>query len=83
MSLRLCVVLIAVLLHPISAESQVSKFKLVASTLVYNTFASPNEQEQEITWEDVDELEALLKSEPSALSILLFERHPLDLESLS
>ena len=37
----------------------------VASTLVYDTFASPNEQEQEITWEDVDELEALLKSEPS------------------
>lgn len=71
MSLRLCLVLIAFLLHPISAASQDSKFELVASTLVYDTFASPNEQEQEITWEDVDELEALLKSEPSIREIEL------------
>ena len=45
MSLRLCLILIAFLLHPISAASQDSKFELVASTLVYDTFASPNEQE--------------------------------------
>ena len=42
------------------------------TSYVYDTFASPNEQEQEITWEDVDELEALLKeSEPSVREIEL------------
>ena len=67
--LRICFIL--TLINPLTATSQISKFEIVGSTLIYDTFASPNEQEQEITWDDVDELEALLKSEKSITEIEL------------
>ena len=71
MPLRLYLVLFAAIIYPLNAASQSSKFELVASTLIYDTFASPSEPEQEITWEDVDVLEDLLKSEPSIKQIEL------------
>ncbi len=71
MPLRLYLVLFAAIIYPLNAASQSSKFELVASTLIYDTFASPSEPEQEITWEDVDVLEGLLKSEPSIEQIEL------------
>lgn len=71
MPLRLYLVLFAAIIYPLNAASQSSKFELVASTLIYDTFASPSEPEQEITWEDVDVLEGLLKSEPSIKQIEL------------
>ena len=71
MSCRLIVALFLALLLPINAHSQDSKFNLGGSKLIYDTFASSNADEQEITWEDVDELEALLKSEPSIREIEL------------
>ena len=55
------ILFIVALIYPLTATSQISKFELVGSTLIYDTFASSNEQEQEITWDDVYELEALLK----------------------
>ena len=71
MPLRLYLVLFTAIIYPLTAASQSSKFELVASTLIYDTFASPSEPEQEITWEDVDVLEGLLKSEPSIKQIEL------------
>ena len=71
MSCRLIVTLFLALLVPINAHSQDSKFNLVGSKLIYDTFASSNADEQEITWEDVDELDALLKSEQSIKEIEL------------
>ena len=71
MSCRLIVTLFLALLVPINAHSQDSKFNLVGSKLIYDTFASSNADEQEITWRDVDEIEALLKSEQSIREIEL------------
>ena len=71
MSFRLIVTLLLALLAPINAHSQDTKFNLVGSKLIYDTFASSNVDEQEITWEDVDELDALLKSEQSIKEIEL------------
>ena len=71
MPIFLYLVLFTAILYPLNAVSQNSKFQLVASTLIYDTFASPIEEEQEITWGDVDVLESLLKSEPSIKQIEL------------
>ena len=71
MSTRLFAVFFVVMMFPLSATSQASKFELNGSTLIYDTSSASNEQEQEITWEDVDELDALLKSEQSIKEIEL------------
>ena len=63
MSTRLFAVFFVAMMFPLTATSQASKFELNGSTLIYDTSSASNEQEQEITWEDVDELDALLKSE--------------------
>ena len=52
----------------LTATSQASKFEPNGSTLIYDTSSASNEQEQQITWEDVDELDAL-KSEQSIKEI--------------
>ena len=71
MSTRLFAVFFVAMMFPLTATSQASKFELNGSTLIYNTSSASNEQEQEITWEDVDELDALLKSEQSIKEIEL------------
>ena len=71
MSTRLFAVFFVVMMFPLTATSQASKFELNGSTLIYDTSSASNEQEQEITWEDVDELDALLKSEQSIKEIEL------------
>ena len=71
MSFRLIVTLFLALFVPINANSQDSKFNLIGSKLIYDTSASSNADEQEITWEDVDEIEALLRSEQSIREIEL------------
>lgn len=71
MSTRLFAVFFVAMIFPLTATSQASKFELNGSTLIYDTSSASNEQEQEITWEDVDELDALLKSEQSIKEIEL------------
>ena len=71
MSTRLFAVFFVAMMFPLTATSQTSKFELNGSTLIYDTSSASNEQEQEITWEDVDELDALLKSEQSIKEIEL------------
>ena len=71
MSTRIFAVFFVAMMFPLSATSQASKFELNGSTLIYDTSSASNEQEQEITWEDVDELDALLKSEQSIKEIEL------------
>ena len=71
MSNRLFAVFFVAMMFPLTATSQASKFELNGSTLIYDTSSASNEQEQEITWEDVDELDALLKSEQSIKEIEL------------
>ena len=71
MSIRLFAVFFVAMMFPFTATSQASKFELNGSTLIYDTSSASNEQEQEITWEDVDELDALLKSEQSIKEIEL------------
>ena len=71
MSTRLFAVFFMAMMFPLTATSQASKFELNGSTLIYDTSSASNEQEQEITWEDVDELDALLKSEQSIKEIEL------------
>ena len=71
MSTRLFAVFFVAMMFPLSATSEASKFELNGSTLIYDTTSASNEQEQEITWEDVDELDALLKSEQSIKEIEL------------
>ena len=71
MSTRLFAVFFVAMMFPLSATSKASKFELNGSTLIYDTSSASNEQEQEITWEDVDELDALLKSEQSIKEIEL------------
>lgn len=71
MSTRLFAVFFVAMMFPLTATSQASKFELNGSTLIYDTSSASNEQEQEITWEDVDELDALLKSEQSIKEIEL------------
>ena len=71
MSTRLFAVFFVAMMFPLTATSQASKFELNGSTLIYDTSSASNEQEQQITWEDVDELDALLKSEQSIKEIEL------------
>ena len=71
MSTRLFAVFFVAMIVPLTATSQASKFELNGSTLNYDTSSASNEQEQQITWEDVDELDALLKSEQSIKEIEL------------
>ena len=71
MSTRLFAVFFVAMMFSLTATSQASKFELNGSTLIYDTSSASNEQEQEITWEDVDELDALLKSEQSIKEIEL------------
>ncbi len=71
MSTRLFAVFFVAMMFPLTATSQASKFELNGSTLIYDTSSASNEQEQEITWGDVDELDALLKSEQSIKEIEL------------
>ena len=71
MSTRLFAVFFVAMMFPLTATSQASKFELNGSTLNYDTSSASNEQEQQITWEDVDELDALLKSEQSIKEIEL------------
>ena len=71
MCTRLFAVFFVAMMFPLTATSQASKFELNGSTLIYDTSSASNEQEQEITWEDVDELDALLKSEQSIKEIEL------------
>ena len=71
MSTRLFAVFFVAMMFPLTATSQASKFELNGSTLIYDTSSASNEQEQEITWEDVDELDALLKFEQSIKKIEL------------
>ena len=71
MSTRLFAVFFVAMMFPLTATSQASKFELNGSTLIYDTSSAANEQEQEITWGDVDELDALLKSEQSIKEIEL------------
>ena len=71
MSTRLFAVFFVAMMVSLTATSQASKFELNGSTLIYDTSSASNEQEQEITWEDVDELDALLKSEQSIKEIEL------------
>ena len=71
MSTRLFAVFFVAMIFPLTATSQASKFELNGSTLIYDSSSASNEQEQEITWEDVDELDALLKSEQSIKEIEL------------
>ena len=71
MSTRLFAVFFVAMMFPLTATSQASKFELNGSTLIYDASSASNEQEQEITWEDVDELDALLKSEQSIKEIEL------------
>jgi len=47
------------------------KFVIDGSTIIYDTYAASDEYEQEITWDDVDELEGLLKSNKSIAKIEL------------
>ena len=71
MSTRLFAVFFVAMMFPLTATSEAFKFELNGSTLIYDTSSASNEQEQEITWEDVDELDALLKSEQSIKEIEL------------
>jgi hypothetical protein len=71
MSVRLSVVFFAALIPALIASANASKFELRGSTLIYNTEAASNELEQEITWDDVSELELLLKSEKAIKEIEL------------
>ena len=71
MSTRLFAVFFVAMMVPLTATSQASKFELNGSTLIYDTSSASNEQDQQITWEDVDELDALLKSEQSIKEIEL------------
>ncbi len=71
MSTRLFAVFFVAMMFPLTAASQASKFEINGSTLIYDTSSAANEQEQEITWGDVDELDALLKSEQSIKEIEL------------
>ena len=71
MSTRLFAVFFVAMMFPLTATSQTSKFELNGSTLIYDTSSASKEQEQEITWGDVDELDALLKSEQSIKEIEL------------
>ena len=71
MSTRHFAVFFVAMMFPLTATSQASKFELNGSTLIYDTSTASKEQEQEITWEDVDELDALLKSEQSIKEIEL------------
>ena len=71
MSTRLFAVFFVAMMVSLTATSQASKFELNGSTLIYDTSSASNEQEQQITWEDVDELDALLKSEQSIKEIEL------------
>lgn len=57
------------MMFPLTATSQASKSELNSSTLIYDTSSTSAEREQEITWKDVDELDALLKSEQSMREI--------------
>lgn len=47
------------------------KFVIDGSTIIYDTYAASDEYEQEITWDDVDELESLLKSNTNITKIEL------------
>jgi hypothetical protein len=47
------------------------KFVIDGSTVIYDTYAASDEYEQEITWDDVDELEGLLKSNTNITKIEL------------
>jgi len=47
------------------------KFVIDGNTIIYDTYAASDEYEQEITWDDVDELESLLKSNKSIAKIQL------------
>ncbi len=47
------------------------KFVIDGNTIIYDTYAASDEYEQEITWDDVDELESLLKSNKSIAKIEL------------
>ena len=71
MSTRLFAVFFVAMMFSLTATSQASKFELNGSTLIYDTSSASDEREQEITWEDVDELDALLKSEQSMKEIEL------------
>ena len=71
MSTRICAVFFVVMMFPLTATSQTSKFELNGSTLIYDTSSASDGREQEITWKDVDELDALLKSEQSIREIEL------------
>ena len=71
MSTRICAVFFVAMMFPLTATSQASKFDLNGSTLIYDTSSASDEREQEITWKDVDELNALLKSEQSIREIEL------------
>ena len=71
MSTRICAVFFVVMMFPLTATSQTSKFELNGSTLIYDTSSASDGREQEITWKDVDELDALLKSEQSIRKIEL------------
>ena len=71
MSTRICAVFFVVMMFPLTATSQTSKFELNGSTLIYDTSSASDEREQEITWKDVDELDAFLKSERSIKEIEL------------
>ena len=71
MSTRLFAVFFVAMMFSLTGTSQASKFELNGSTLIYDTSSASNEQEQEITWEDVDELDALLKFEQSIKEIEL------------
>ena len=71
MSTRLFAVFFVAMMFPLTATSQASKFELNGSTLIYDTSSASDEREQEITWKDLDELDALLKSEQSIREIEL------------
>ena len=71
MSTRICAVFVAAMMFSLTATSQASKFELNGSTLIYDTSSASDEREQEITWKDLDELDALLKSEQSIREIEL------------
>ena len=71
MCTRIGAVFFVVMMFPLTATSQTSKFELNGSTLIYDTSSASDGREQEITWKDVDELDALLKSEQSIREIEL------------
>jgi len=62
MIVRIVMVLLIVLYQVPSAYAQNKKFELSGQLLIYNTFLAENENEQEITWADVDELKVLLRA---------------------